>query len=74
MARTKIDQINFIGFVMKYIVLTKPQKYQIKLIQMCLNDKEFPIEFLTLNLITLLSTLWGEIFAVFFGFTEKPRQ
>ena len=41
---------------------------------MCLNDKEFAIEFFTVNLITLLSTLWGEIFAVFHGFTEKPPQ
>ena len=49
-------------------------KNQIKLIQMCLNDKEFAIEFLTVNLITLLSTLRGEIFAVFYGFTEKPQK
>ena len=41
---------------------------------MCLNDKEFAIEFFTVNLIALLSTLWGEIFAFFFGFTEKPRK
>ena len=49
-------------------------KNQIKLIQMCLNDKEFAIEFLTVNLITLLSTLRGEIFAVFYGFTKKPQK
>ena len=32
-------------------------KYQIKLIQMCLSDKEFETAFLAVNLITLLSTL-----------------
>ena len=31
---------------------------------MCLSDKEFAIEFLMVNLISLLSTLWGEIFVV----------
>ena len=49
-------------------------KYQVKLIQMCPNDKEFAIEFLTVNLITLLPTSWGEIVAVFYGFTKKPRK
>ena len=37
---------------------------------MCLNDKEFTIEFLTVNFVTLLS-IWGEIFAVF---TDLPKN
>ena len=41
---------------------------------MCLNDEGIAIEFLTVNLITLLSTLWGEILAVFYGFIKKLRK
>ena len=52
----------------------KISKYHIKLIKICLNHIEFSIEFLTVSLITLSSTLYGEIFAVFHGFTNKPLR
>ena len=40
---------------------------------MSLNDKEFAIDFLTMNLITL-PTSWGKFFAVFQGFTKQLQK